>query len=214
MSSYQEKLTTDMQRLEKMLQTVVGPQDQTHTPTPDDRTRILNLACGSCNEADTLTNFFAKIKNPKQDASLKKVELLGIDVRAREIADAQRRFRSGKDCQQNIEKKYQFLTGDASKLDSHRSLDENFDVVFMRHQNYYNGGRVWEKIFEQALAKLKDDGQLVITSYFDHEHQLALNAIQRLGGQLIDSQQNLESRELPTLGKSVDRHVAVFRRKD
>lgn len=214
MSSYQKKLNTDMQRLEKMLQRVVGSQNKVHPPTSADRTRILNLACGSCNEAETLTDFFAKIKKPSQDESLKKVELLGIDVRAREIADAQRRFRSGTDTEQNIQKDYQFLTGDASKLDSHRTLDEHFDVVFMRHQNFYNGGRVWEEIFEQALAKLKDDGQLVITSYFDDEHQLALNAIQKLGGQLIDSQQNLESRELPTIGKSIDRHVAVFRRKD
>lgn len=215
MSSYQEKLNTDMQRLEKMLQRVVAPQTacERQNITADGSTRILNLACGSCNEADTLTDFFAKIKKRGQNEGLKKIELLGIDVRAREIADAQRRFRSGKDSQQRIQKDYHFLTGDASNLDDHRALDEAFDLVFMRHQNFYNGGRVWEGIFEQALAKLKDDGQLVITSYFDEEHQLALNAIQKLGGQLIDSQQNLESRNLPTIGKSVDRHVAVFRRK-
>ncbi len=214
MSSYQEKLNTDMQRLDKMLQRVVGPQNKAQPPNSDNSTRILNLACGSCNEAGTLTDFFAKMKKPELGDGLKKVELLGVDVRAREIADAQRRFRSGTHTEQNIQKDYQFLTGDASKLDSHRALDEHFDVVFMRHQNFYNGDRVWEEIFEQALAKLKDDGQLVITSYFDEEHQLALNAIQKLGGQLIDSQQNLESRKLPTIGKSVDRHVAVFRRKE
>ncbi len=216
MASYQEQLKTDMQRLEKMLQRVVAPQISTKqcATTIDDSTRILNLACGSCNEAGTLTDFFANLKALDQPEAEQKIELLGIDVRAREIADAQRRFPSGKDSAQNIQKDYQFLTGDASKLDSHRALDEHFDVVFMRHQNFYNGGRVWEEIFEQALSKLKQDGQLVITSYFDEEHQLALNAIQKLGGQLVDSQQNLESRKLPTAGKSIDRHVAVFRRKD
>lgn len=216
MASYQEQVKIDMQRLEKMLQRVVTPQisNKGNTSAVDNHTRILNLACGSCNEADTLTDFFAKLKARDQPEAEQKIELLGIDVRAREIADAQRRFPSGKDFAQNIQKDYQFLTGDASKLDCHRTLDEHFDVVFMRHQNFYNGGRVWEEIFEQALSKLKQDGQLVITSYFDEEHQLALKAIQKLGGQLVDTQQNLSSRELRTLGKSVDRHVAVFHRKD
>jgi len=220
MASYQQLLHKDMQRLDEMLHRVVGPQLCGKTQSldanananldTDANTRILNLACGACNEAETLTDFFAKLNN--KDQAEQKVELLGIDVRAREIADAQRRFQSGKDEKLNIQKKYNFLTGDASKLDSHRALDEHFDVVFMRHQNFYNGERVWEEIFEQALTKLKNDGQLVITSYFDEEHHLALEAIQRLGGQLIDSQQNQESRQLPTAGKSVDRHVAVFRR--
>ncbi len=216
MSSYQEQLQTDLQRLDKMLQRVVGDQAQkiSTVASNEDTTRILDLACGSCNEADTLTDFFSNLKSGSSASSEKKIELLGIDVRAREIADAKRRFKSGKIAGQNLQKDYQFLTGDASKLDSHRALDEHFDVVFMRHQNYWNGKRTWDEIFEQALSKLKNDGQLVITSYFDEEHRLALDAIQRLGGQLIDSQQNHESRELPTAGKSVDRHVAVFRRKD
>ncbi len=215
MSSYQQQLQTDMQRLEKMLQRVVGnqtPKNPSSVP-PENTTRILNLACGACNEAETLADFFGKLKNDTNELPNKKVELLGIDVRAREIADANRRFKFGKQSDQTVQKEYQFLTGDASKLDSHRALDEHFDVVFMRHQNFWNGSRLWEEIFEQALSKLKADGQLVITSYFDKEHRLALEAIQKLGGELIDSQINLESRELSTTGKSVDRHVAVFRRK-
>ncbi|MEM9283380.1 MAG: hypothetical protein AAGA96_16275, partial [Verrucomicrobiota bacterium] len=68
--------------------------------------------------------------------------------------------------------------------------------------------------YDEALTKLDDDGRLIITSYFDKEHELALEAIQRLGGELIRTEQNLESRKLPTQGKSVDRHVAIFRRKE
>lgn len=216
MSSYQQKLQTDMRRLEKMLGRVVKkPHSNLSSPDSEENTtRILDLACGACNEAETLTDFFSNLKDNTNDSVEKKVELLGIDVRAREIADANRRFKSGKESDRNLHKEYQFLTGDASKLDGHRALDENFDVVFMRHQNYWNGKRTWEEIFEQALSKLNADGQLVITSYFDEEHRLAIEAIQKLGGQLIDSQQNLDSRELPTAGKSIDRHVATFRRKD
>jgi hypothetical protein len=58
-----------------------------------------------------------------------------------------------------------------------------------------------------------EDGRLVITSYFDKEHALALDAIQKLGGELIRSEFNEETRELVTPGKSMDRHVAIFRKK-
>ena len=211
MSSYQQQVEKDMQRLEKMLHKVVGKDAQ--QITDDDTTRILNLACGACNEAETLSDFFGNLKKTANQSSGKKVEMMGIDVRAREIADAKRRFQSGSQSDQEVQKEYQFLTGDASKIDDQRAPDEHFDVVFLRHQNFWNGDSTWEKIFEQALSKLKTDGQLVITSYFDEEHRLALEAIQKLGGQLINSQQNLESRELPTRGKSIDRHVAVFHRK-
>ena len=67
---------------------------------------------------------------------------------------------------------------------------------------------------DQALGKLDDEGRLIITSYFDKEHELALEAIQKLGGELIATERNEESRELPTPGKSIDRHVAVFRKKN
>ncbi len=211
MSSYQRQLQSDLQGLEKMLQKVVGGQNQTGDPAT---TRILDLACGACNEAETLANFFGNLKGGGQAFPGKNVELLGIDVRAREIADARRRFISHTQDGQPLRKDYQFHTGDATELDAHRSPDEHFDVVFMRHQNYWNGDTTWQKIFDQALAKLKTGGQLVITSYFDREHLQALEAIQKLGGRLIDSQRNPHSRKLPTAGKSIDRHVAVFQRRD
>jgi hypothetical protein len=40
----------------------------------------------------------------------------------------------------------------------------------------------------------------VITSYFDLEHRLALDAIARAGGQLITTLRNLASRPLPNAG--------------
>ena len=68
-------------------------------------------------------------------------------------------------------------------------------------------------VYDQALEKLDPEGRLVITSYFDEEHQLALDAIRKLGGELVVTERNEESRSLPTPGKSIDRHVAVFRKK-
>ena len=82
-------------------------------------------------------------------------------------------------------------------------------------ENGFKTTGTWEEIFDQALNKVDSEGRLVITSYFDKEHQLALDAIQKLGGELIVTERNEESRALKDApGKSVDRHVAVFRKKD
>jgi hypothetical protein len=55
---------------------------------------------------------------------------------------------------------------------------------------------------------------LVITSYFDHEHKLALDALKALGLEVVSNKRNRASRELKDApGKSVDRWVAVLRQK-
>ncbi|MDA8632183.1 class I SAM-dependent methyltransferase [Verrucomicrobiales bacterium] len=202
----------DLIRLKKMLRKVLGDDEAQVRRRLEsrDETRILDIACGECREAEVLTDFIADLRGNKDG----EVRLTGMDVRAREIEDAQRRFGGKRDlanCPGTRE--CEFLTGDASKLDQHAELGENFDFVFMRHQNYWNGAKTWEEIYDQALGKLDDEGRLIITSYFDKEHELALEAIKRLGGELISSEFNSETRELITEGKSVDRHVAIFKRK-
>jgi len=94
-----------------------------------------------------------------------------------------------------------------------KELGSEFDIAFMRHQNYWNGDTTWTQIYDQALHRLDEQGLLVITSYFDREHRLALDAIQGLGAELICSERNNDSRIVTDApGKSVDRHVAVFRK--
>lgn len=229
MSRRPEDIDTDMRRLRRMLDRVLKVDDDAAAgqlnalidpEKSESPTRILDLACGACDEADTLVDYFSSLKAEAANASGstgadagKHIQLTGIDVRAREIADAARRFRSTRNEGDDLRAEFEFLNGDATKIDDHRELGENFDVVFMRHQNLWNGRRTWEEIFDKALQKLDDDGRLIITSYFDREHRLALDAIQQLGGELIVSEQNDESRKLETAGKSIDRHVAVFRKK-
>lgn len=227
MSRQPEIIETDMRRLRRMLDRVLTADRRTSLlsgkPATDANTgsaptRILDVACGACDEANTLADYFAKWKGKGEDQGAStaadveaSVELTGIDVRAREVADAQRRFSpSGS----TADRAFEFLNGDATKLDQHRELGEDFDVVFFRHQNLWNGRRTWEEIFDKALDKLaEENGRLIITSYFDREHRMALDAIQRLGGELISTEQNSESRKLRTAGKSIDRHVAVFRKR-
>jgi len=210
--SIQNANEEDLIRLRRMLRKIAGDDLETVKRRLErrDEVRVLDIACGDCREAEVLGDFVAELKGAPEAA----VKLTGIDVRAREIADAARKFgnQRGPDGKRG-RREFEFLTGDATKLRGHAEMGEDFDLVFLRHQNYWNGQHDWEKIFDQALDKLGDDGKLVITSYFDKEHALALDAIQRLGGELIRTELNPESRELPTLGKSVDRHVAMFRRK-
>lgn len=210
---YLAETEEDLARLRKMLRRVTGDDAETvrRRLAKRDEARVLDIACGDCREAEVLTDFIAELKGPSEGA----VKLTGIDVRAREIADAQRRYGGKREFKDRPgSRECDFMTGDASKLDQHTEMGEDFDLVFMRHQNYWHSARTWEEIYDQVLAKLSDDGRLIITSYFDKEHELALEAIQRLGGELIRTEFNPETRELQTEGKSVDRHVAIFRRKE
>lgn len=203
----------DLERLHRMLRKVAGDDLGTlrrHLAARDEA-RVLDIACGECHEAEVLTDFVAELKGDPDGA----VQLTGLDVRAREIANARKRFGRTREANDKRGKReFEFLSGDATKLREHVGSDDDFDLVFLRHQNYWNGDSTWEKIFDQALEKLGADGRLIITSYFDKEHRLALEALQRLGGELIRTESNPETRALLTPGKSVDRHVAIFRRKD
>jgi hypothetical protein len=202
----------DLARLRRMLRKVTSDDAETvrRRLAKRDEVRALDIACGECREAEVRTDCLSELKGEESG----EIKLTGIDVRAREIADAQRRFGGRKEIEgTSATKECEFLTGDASKLDGHSELGDDFDLVFMRHQNYWNGAKTWEEIYDQALSKLGEDGRLIITSYFDKEHQLALEAIQRLGGELIKTEFNPETRALPTEGKSVDRHVAIFQKK-
>lgn len=214
-----KKNEADLERLRRLLRRVAEADPETarrelwERPAalpPKDAVRVLDLACGDCREAEALLDFAADLRGaPAADASL-----TGIDVRAREIAEAARRFGKAREAVDGRgRREFDFLTGDATKLPDLSQLGGDFDLVFLRHQNYWNGARDWEEIFDHALAKLGPDGRLAITSYFDEEHALALEAIQRLGGELVRSEFNPETRALATPGKSIDRHVALFRRR-
>ena len=88
-----------------------------------------------------------------------------------------------------------------------------FDLVFIRHQNYWHEPMVWEGILDEALATLKDGGHLVCTSYFDLEHELFVASMRTRGAEILANMRHAFSRDLPDAeGKSVDRWVAVFKK--
>ncbi len=198
-------LETDLRRLDGELTRVLeGDAAFLETLRRPGEVRILDLACGACDEAEVLANRIARLRGEPLEDGGAGIRFTGMDIRARELGWARERFRG--DAVVN----YEFIEGDARKLDGHSQLPEQFDLVFMRHQNLWNGKRVWEEIYHKALEKLSPGGRLVITSYFDREHEQALAAIQAQGGKLLLTRRNPLSRALQTPGKSVDRHLAVL----
>ncbi len=201
-SAWRQQEAAENQGLAKMLAKLLRAAE--FRPTMQQPVQILALACGECREAETLVKVVSALPNA---SGVVPVRLLGTDLRGREVEDAARRFRSRAGVQ------FEFLVEDASKLDRNREIGGGYDLAFLRHQNFWDDPKVWERIFAQGLAKLSDDGVLVITSYFDREHELAQQAIVAAGGELMVTERNLKSIELAYPGKSVDRHVAVFRKK-
>ncbi len=187
-------IAKDMRALDALLRENVAPHLRGRSRRD---VRILNLACGRCDEAETLVQF-AKDQAPGE------VRLIGADIRIREVLQARER---------HANLPAEFLLEDATKLGAHKQVGEDFDLVLLRHQNFWHGPELWKKIFEQGLDKTGEDGLLVITSYFDKEHRLALDALKGLGAELVVSRRNSLARQLQTPGKSVDKHIAVLRRK-
>jgi hypothetical protein len=200
-------LREDQQRLRRMLERTVGrvvaDGDSALIARPE--VSILDVACGACDEAETLSDYFRSLRDGGVDGGAA-TRLIGTDVRERELDAARDRFRN------RAGRSFEFFRGDASRLGDHRELLSDFDVLVFRHQNLYHGRELWHRIFEQGLARLRDDGLVVVTSYFDREHELALRAFRSLGAEVLVSERNHESRGLVTPGKSVDRHVAVLRK--
>jgi hypothetical protein len=187
-------IAKDMRTLDALLREKVSPHLM---GAAGKDLRLLNIACGQCDEAETLVNF-AKAQTTGD------VKLIGADIRIREILQAR---------ENHAHLPAEFLLEDATKLSQHKELGENFDMVLLRHQNYWHGPELWKRIFEEGLTKTGDDGLLVITSYFDKEHHLALDALQKLGAELVLTHHNEDSRKLLTPSKFVDKHLAVLRRR-
>ena len=191
--SHDNHTERDLQQLKRLLSGVIGEKQG------NDPVNLLNLACGRADETSVLADVFGK----------NGIQITGMDIRDKELDMARERWNKLLPAHANAE----FHVQNGTQLNTLKQLGDDFDVVFMRHQNYWNGDTTWQKIYDQALHRLDEDGMMVITSYFDREHSLAIEALQSLGAELVTNVRNEESRVLlDSHGKSVDRHVAVFRK--
>lgn len=159
---------------------------------------LLNLACGRADETGVLIQHLAPL-SPR-------LFYLGIDLRPPEIQEARSRWLPSRLPGHDLE----FRAGDASRTDR-MTLLPPFDFIFIRHQNFWSDPEVWTRLYRNALSKLKPTGLLMITSYFDREHELATACLQQLRATKLIHLPHPASRPLKDApGKSVDRHLSAF----
>lgn len=184
----------DIRRLSKLLRVALQAADWRPPPTA----AILNLACGRADETGILLKAIAPLASD--------LFYLGIDLRSPEIAEATARWARCAPPGWKLE----FRAGDASRTDRMKQLPP-FDFVFIRHQNYWHDPTTWLVLFTNALDSLKTGGVLAITSYFDHEHELATACLLECGARKLADIRHPHSRALPDArDKSVDRRMALF----
>ena len=195
--SYRET-PEDLESLRSLLATHAAPFLSPSLPA---QRHILNLACGRSDETGLLAELFSH--------PLGETKLTGIDIRDAELDEARARWSAQHQASSKLTAN--FLKLDASKLPLLKEIPQPTHIAFFRHQNFWNGPQLWTSLFDHALHQLDPEGLLVISSYFDKEHLLALSAIESLGAHLLTTVKNPKSRPvIQTEGKSVDRHLAVF----
>ena len=193
------ELPEDMAVLKKALEATLAKIPDVRRARAEQR--ILNLACGRADETGVLADVFGR--------NGERLEIVGADIRSAEIEEAGLRWTTAK----SDDMQTRFHVEDGKRFLASMSSAERFDLTFMRHQNFWNDPALWTRMFEGSLRQLSDDGLFVITSYFDVEHELACRKLRDLGAIQVAGHHNLDSRELSDApGKSIDRHIAVFRR--
>lgn len=185
----------DVDRLGKLIQLAL----QGAGWDPPEAPAILNLACGRADETGVLIQNLAPFAT--------QLFYLGVDLRTLEIREARSRWLPNR----LPGHEFEFRSGDASRTDR-MTLLPPFDFVFIRHQNFWSDPEVWTRLYQNALRKLKPEGLLMITSYFDREHELATACLRQLRAEPVVHLPHPSSRPLKDApGKSVDRHLSVFR---
>lgn len=174
-----------------------------------DHLEVLNLACGRADE----TGVLASLLSEKAES----VHLQGLELREREVQGANDLWKpSISSLSEGSAVKVDFQVGMGDKLDQFRQLEDP-DLLFIRHQNYWFHPQKWKTLYDKALNKLKKDGVMVITSYFDEEHEMARRVLLHLGAVEVSHRFNPSARivkDSPKVAKSVDRHISVFMKKD
>jgi SAM-dependent methyltransferase len=145
-----------------------------YVPSQDRQTQVLDLACGD-GEGDVVIHsllggsVFGEINQ--------NVHLIGIDIDRDKIAKAEINNPLS-----------EYIHGDASRLEDYPQVPNEVDAVFVRHQNIGNpfaNPEKWRTIFKQGTAKLREGGVMMVTSYLEHEHEMAENVFKEVEQQAL-----------------------------
>ena len=87
-------------------------------------------------------------------------------------------------------------------------------MVVIRHQQISDNEQVWIKIFQQALQRVSKDGIIIITFFSDIEHKMLIEALQKLDCEIVINEKNPYAKPLGHEEISLDRNIAIIRRKN
>jgi len=195
-----------------MLATYVGP---TGYRIPEGDSTVLMVGCGKAEEAIVLSAFFG---NSGFGTPSEKVKIIGIDLDGKEIDAAVERnktidfSKSGYD--RYLPSNYQFIVGNATRLDDHPSIPRKVDVVVSRHQQISDSDQVWGEIFSQGLQRLRPGGVFIFTSYSEIEADMLVTKLKSLGANIVHHGKNRYARPLGHDLISKDRVVTIVRKPE
>ncbi|HVA96205.1 MAG TPA: class I SAM-dependent methyltransferase [Candidatus Acidoferrales bacterium] len=147
----------------------------------DSKTTILDIGCGICEEAPVLNAFFG---GNEYNVVTDSVQLIGVDNDLEQI-DYARRYHGAQP--------YEFYHGDARNLDEIPQVPSLVDGVVIRHEQIGTDQEAWTSIYENAYARLRDGGIMIITSFFDSEHQKTVAALESMGCKVVLDKRNSDS---------------------
>jgi len=186
-----------------------------YKPPQGRQTIILNLGCGRCKEGIVLSAFFG---GENFGSSSENVKLIGVDIKQKNIESAIRLYSlpdfSEKVTKHVLRPNYEFIVGDATNLDRYQQIPKEVDVVVIRHQQISDNEQTWVKIFQQAIQRVSKHGIIIITSFSDIEHQMLIEALQKLDCEIVINESNPYAKPLNHPGISLDRNIAIIRKKN
>lgn len=185
-----------------------------YEPPQDKQTQVLDLACGRCGEGIVLSAFFGgnDFGSPSD-----RVKVTGVDVSQKDIdraiKDNEKPNFSKSITTYYLPPNFEFIVGDATDLSKYPQVPQKADVVVIRHQQISDNEQLWTKIFRQALERVTSEGIVLITSFSDVEHEMALQALQKLPCDVVITQTNPYAKPSNQKEVSLDRNIAIVKTK-
>jgi len=195
--------------------TLIHFVNKTEFTLPQDRlTQVLVLGCGKCREGKALNNFFG---GERIGDNSSRAKVIGIDIDQRAIEEAIEGHKvpdfSKPVTTLFLPSNFEFIHGDATRLDQYEQIPKQVDVVVVRHQQISSSEEIWGSIFEQALERVSPDGIVILTSYSDSEHKMLMKKLATTKHcQIVWNERNPYEKSLDHPEVSADRHVAVVKR--
>ena len=160
----------------------------------------MNLACGECQEANAILNYFSN-----RNSNLESVELIGIDIHKESIQKAKKELNDPKPNRVN------FICGSIEKLD--KLVEGEFDIIIARHPNIYVDIESWKKSISQISKKLSANGFLIITTYEKDEIDLARHLFEQNGFKVVLFDKNIHAKKVDNLPNAAfDHHIMILKK--